>query len=408
MAQFKYLVSLKGEEEAGVLEADSLAEAAEKLTEQGGYILKLVPRFSLGPARVRQWLEEAMAAGEGMKASEKILFTTQLGSMLKTGLPIIEAIEVFVEEKGGGSSALLRQIMEQLKSGKKLSRALERYAKVFDRAYVNVVRSGETMGTLAESLEYLGDQMRREHELKVKVRSAMIYPLVVVIAMAAVMTFILLSVVPKIVIFAENSGAQLPRITAIMVAATGWLNKFWWLALLAVTFVGGLVWRLTKTKEGKKFFAGLVLKLPVLGSLVARYNQVRFARLLAGFYAHGISVESAFEILSESLTNYYYSEACLRLKQKLVMGRSLSEALESEKKLFPPIMSRVVKGAERTGDLDKTLTRLSTYYEQELETALKNLTTIIEPVLIVLLGVGVIGIALAVIVPIYRVTTQLK
>ena len=173
MAQFKYLVSLKGEEEAGVLEADSLAEAAEKLTEQGGYILKLVPRFSLGPARVRQWLEEAMAAGEGMKASEKILFTTQLGSMLKTGLPIIEAIEVFVEEKGGGSSALLRQIMEQLKSGKKLSRALERYAKVFDRAYVNVVRSGETMGTLAESLEYLGDQMRREHELKVKVRSAM-------------------------------------------------------------------------------------------------------------------------------------------------------------------------------------------------------------------------------------------
>ena len=384
MAQFKYLVSLKGEEEAGVLEADSLAEAAEKLTEQGGYILKLVPRFSLGPARVRQWLEEAMAAGEGMKASEKILFTTQLGSMLKTGLPIIEAIEVFVEEKGGGSSALLRQIMEQLKSGKKLS------------------------GTLAESLEYLGDQMRREHELKVKVRSAMIYPLVVVIAMAAVMTFILLSVVPKIVIFAENSGAQLPRITAIMVAATGWLNKFWWLALLAVTFVGGLVWRLTKTKEGKKFFAGLVLKLPVLGSLVARYNQVRFARLLAGFYAHGISVESAFEILSESLTNYYYSEACLRLKQKLVMGRSLSEALESEKKLSPPIMSRVVKGAERTGDLDKTLTRLSTYYEQELETALKNLTTIIEPVLIVLLGVGVIGIALAVIVPIYRVTTQLK
>ena len=193
-----------------------------------------------------------------------------------------------------------------------------------------------------------------------------------------------------------------------MVAATGWLNKFWWLALLAVTFVGGLVWRLTKTKEGKKFFAGLVLKLPVLGSLVARYNQVRFARLLAGVYAHGISVESAFEILSESLTNYYYSEACLRLKQKLVMGRSLSEALESEKKLFPPIMSRVVKGAERTGDLDKTLTRLSTYYEQELETALKNLTTIIEPVLIVLLGVGVIGIALAVIVPIYRVTTQLK
>jgi type IV pilus assembly protein PilC len=298
--------------------------------------------------------------------------------------------------------------METLKAGKSLSEALAGYPKIFDKVYVNVVKAGETMGKLADSLSYLGDQLKREHDLKSKVKSAMAYPVVVLTAMFGVMTFLALSVVPKIVKFTENVGAKLPQVTVIIISVTEFLQDYWlFVVLVGIGLIIGM-WRMMKTKQGRRLVDRLLLKLPVVGGLLKRYNQARFARLLSGFYRYGISVELAFEILSDSLGNYYYSEACRRMKQRLMTGRSLSVVLSTEKELFSGMMGRVVKGAEQTGVLDETLLKLAVFYEEELEVSLNNLTTIIEPVLIVLLGIGVIGIALAVIVPIYRVTSQVK
>ncbi len=409
MAQFKYLVSRKGKKSAGVVEAKNLAEAGEKLREQGGYILELKERFSLGSLKLSSRWEKFLAPlSEGMETGEKILFTNQLGSMLKTGLPVTEALEAFVDEKQTRMSVPLKRVMDQLKSGKSLSESLASYPKVFDKIYVSVVRSGETMGKLSESLSYLGEQLKREHDLKSKIKSAMIYPAVVLMAMSGVMTFISISVVPKIVTFAKNAGASLPQITLTMIWMTAFMKQYWLVVLIATFGLVVGVWKVLKTKEGRKFIDKLTLSLPIVGELMKRYNQARFARLLSGFYRYGISVEMGFEILSESLGNYYYSEACLKMKQKLMAGRSLSSVLATETELFSSMMGRIVKGAEQTGTLDDTLLKLAVFYEEEMETSLNNLTTIIEPILIVILGVGVIGIALAVIVPIYGVTSQLR
>jgi len=409
MAQFRYTVSRKGQETSGIVEAESLFDAGEKLQEQGGYILELRERFSLGSLRLGKGLEKVIRPlTEKMGGGEKVLFTSQLGSMLKTGLSVTKALEAFVDEKQTRMSMPIKRIMETLKAGKSLSEALTDYPKIFDKVYVNVVKAGETMGKLAESLSYLGDQLKREHDLKSKVKSAMAYPLVVLTAMFGVMTFIALSVVPKIVKFSENVGAQLPQITQMIISVTEFLREYWVFAVLVgIGLIIGM-WRMMKTKQGRRLVDRLLLKLPVVGGLLKRYNQARFARLLSGFYRYGISVELAFEILSDSLGNYYYSEACRRMKQRLMTGRSLSVVLSTEKELFSGMMGRVVKGAEQTGVLDETLLKLAVFYEEELEASLNNLTTIIEPVLIVLLGIGVIGIALAVIVPIYRVTSQVK
>ncbi len=409
MAQYRYTVSRKGQETSGLVEAESLIEAGEKLQEQGGYILELRERFSLGSLRLGSGLEKLIRPlTEKMGEGEKVLFTAQLGSMLKTGLPVTKALEAFVDEKQTRMSMPIKRIMEILKAGKSLSEALAGYPKIFDKVYVNVVKAGETMGKLAESLSYLGDQLKREYDLRAKVKSAMAYPVVVLMAMFGVMTFIALSVVPKIVKFTENAGAKLPQVTAMIIGGTEFLREYWLFVLLVgIGLIIGM-WRMMKTKSGRRFADGLLLKLPVIGKLIKRYNQARFARLLSGFYRYGISVELAFEILADSLENYYYSEACKRMKQRLMTGRSLSVVLSAEKELFSGMMGRVVKGAEQTGVLDETLLKLAVFYEEELETALNNLTTIIEPVLIVLLGIGVIGIALAVIVPIYQVTSQLR
>jgi len=264
------------------------------------------------------------------------------------------------------------------------------------------------MGTLSETLTYLGDQLKREHKLIVKIRSAMIYPMVVLTAMVSVMTFITFSVVPKIANFAKSSGVELPKITQIMINLTTFIQKTWPVLLTIFLIFILLLWQLLKSKKGKKIADKILLKTPVLGNLIRRYNQVRFTRLLAGFYKYGIGVSDAFTILAESLNNTYYSESCLRLKSKLTFGRSFSEALSAEKELFPPIMARIVKGAERTGVLDKTLLKLAKFYEEELAAALKDLTSLIEPILIIILGVGVVGVALSVILPIYRVTSQIR
>jgi len=409
MAQFKYTISKMGKEDSGILEAANVEEAGERLQEQGGYILELTERFSWGSLKLNRWLEKiSMPLMLRMDEADKILFTNQLGSMLKTGLPVGKAIEAFIDEGHTKSSVIFRRVLEQLGAGKSLSEALEEYPKIFDKIYVNVLKSGEATGKMADSLVYLGEQMKREHKLKAKVKAALMYPIVVLMAMAGVMSFITISVIPKIVSFAKNAGAQLPQITQIIIKITNVMTEYWWLMLIGVLgiLVGG--WRLVNTARGRRLVDKMLLNLPVIGKLIRRYNQARFSRLLSGFYRYGISVKVGFKILSETLSNYYYCRACVRMREKIMLGRSLSAVLISEEDLFSGIMKRVVKGAEQTGGVDETLSKLASFYEEELENSLNNLTTIIEPILIVFLGLGVIGIALAVIVPIYRVTSQLR
>lgn len=409
MNEFVYKISIKGKETSGVVEADDAVEAATKLKEQGGYILQLKRRWAWGDWSWEELGERWAKIFSGkMKGSDKVLFTTQLGAMLKTGLPIVEAIEAFVEDRRSGSAVILKEIIGDLKRGQKLSAAMAAHPRTFDKVYVNVVRAGEEMGTLGETLVYLGQQLKREINLVNKVRSALIYPMVVLTAMIGVMSFIMIFVVPKIAEFAAQAGASLPGATVVMIKMVEVMKGYWWGIAGAGVGLGVIAWQGIKTKRGKKWVDGVILKMPVLGELVKRYNQVRFAWLLSGFFKYGISVAEAFDILQESLGNSYYAEACARLKAKLTLGRSFSAALETEKELFPPIMARVIKGAERTGELDASLRRLAKFYEGELRVALKNLTSLIEPVLIVFLGIGVVGVALAVILPVYKVTSQIR
>ena len=285
MIWYKYTVSRNGKEERGQIEAAGLLGAAEKLKQDGGYILELKERFSWRLIWASGWLESLINPwSERALKSEKLLFTSQLGEMLKTGVPIIKAIEVFVDEKGGQAAQPLKKIMSQLEMGRSLSQALAGYPRIFDKVYISVVRSGEAMGKLAETLIYLGRQLKREHDLRNKVKAALIYPTVVLTAMVVVMSFISFSVVPKIVTFAQNSGAQLPPITLIMIAVTTFIQKYWpgLLLILGITII--LTWRGMQTDQGRILVDRLVLRLPLVGNLMRRYHQVRFARLLSGFH----------------------------------------------------------------------------------------------------------------------------
>lgn len=410
MPEFEYKAVSRDEYKTGRIQADSEIEAQTVLTEQGLTVISMRQKgaFEIGifanvVARIDTELHERMSF------SERILFTSQLSSMIRAGLPLMDALSTFVDTRGStGTTRIVNKVIAEVQAGVKLSDALSRFPAIFPKAYLAVVKAGEGSGTLSDSLAYLAAQMRRESDLGNKVKSALIYPIVVVAAMIAVMVFISVSVVPKILLFAQSSGQQLPSYTLAMVALVTFFTKYWYLILtLLVLLIFSLV-IFSRSKIGSRLLGRLSLRMPIIGPLVSRFNQARFARVLGGFYIYGVDIISSFDILSASLSNPLYKDACDRINESLTGGKSLADALAVERELFPSIMTRLIKGAEKTGDLGNTLDRLAKYYEEELEIALRNILSLIEPILVFILGFGVLTLALIVVVPIYRITSTLK
>lgn len=410
MPEFEYTGVNRDQFKNGSLSADTELEAQTILSEQGITVVSLNLRRQLKFGIFSKYFSRlAKEMNESMSSQEKVLFTNQLSAMVKAGLPLIEALGTFVDSKStSGSTAVINTLMQDVQSGSKLSDSLARFPKIFSPTYLAIVRAGENSGTLDGSLEYLGDLLKRENALLSKVRSALIYPSVVLAAMISVMVFISISIIPKILTFAESSGQKLPAYTMALVTTVSMITKYWYLviAVLIIAVVG--VGMFLSSKKGSRWFGKISLKMPIVGLVISRYNQARFARVLAGFYNYGVNVVTSFDILAASLSNPLYSDACLRIKDRLTLGTSLADAISQEGELFPSIMTRLIKGAEKTGVIGNTLDKLALYYENELENILANMLTLVEPIMVFILGFGVLGLAMAVIMPIYKITSTLK
>lgn len=410
MIEFEYTGVSKDEYKSGTLLATSEVEAQTILNEQGVTVVSLLAHGSKKWGIIGNFLARFSNSSRArMTVQEKILFTSQLASMVKAGLPLVEALETFVDEKSrSGAAIIVNTIMSDVQAGGKLSDSLARFPKIFDATYLAIVRAGENSGTVDNSLAYLAELLRRENALVTKVRSALIYPAVVMTAMIAVMIFISVSVIPKILAFAESSGQKLPGFTLALVSFVTVLTNYWYIFVLVLTLLVWATIAFIRSPRGSRYWGQLSLKLPILGGVVERYNQARFARVLAGFYNYGVNVVTSFDILAASLGNPLYSDACKRIKERLTLGTSLAESIAGEKKLFPNIMSRLIDGAEKTGTIGESLDKLAHYYEEELENILSNILTLIEPIMVFILGVGVLGLAMVVILPIYKITSTLK
>lgn len=410
MPEFEYTGVSQDEYKSGRILADSEIEAQTILAEQGITVVSLnvkkLMRFGVFSSYISKVISGLQ---ETMSVQERVLFTSQLSSMIKAGLPLIEALAAFVDEKSKvGSTMIIGKIMQDVQSGSKLSDSLARFPKIFNETYLAIVKAGENSGTLDDSLGYLAELLRRENAILTKVRSSLIYPAVVVSAMVSVMIFISVSIIPKIITFAESSGQTLPGYTVALVTIVSFFINYWYvvLILLVIAIFGFATF--TQSAFGKRWLARTGLKLPVVGLIMARYNQARFARVLAGFYNYGVNIVTSFDILAASLDNPLYSDACLRIKERLILGTSLTDSIAEEKQLFPSIMTRLIRGAEKTGVIGTTLDKLARYYEEELENTLSNILTLIEPIMVFVLGFGVLGLAMAVILPIYKMTSTLK
>ena len=335
-------------------------------------------------------------------------FTRQIAIMLNAGLTLIDSMEILNKQTVKlPLKKMLDSIENKIKGGSSFSTALKDYNANFSNLYIALVKSGEASGKLGEILLRLADNLEKQRVFKSKLKGALTYPIIIIIGMFGVMFVMVTFVLPKLLGLYKDFNVELPLSTKILIAFSNFSTRFWPLVLVLI-FVGSyFVKKYLSTKSGKKSFDKFVLKLPVFGNIISVSALVESTRTLAVLIGAGISILDALSIVVDSTDNSVYQEAFLTVSKKVEKGQSMAVAMGKEG-IFPPILVQMTQVGEQTGNLNDTLFRLSNYFEMESEMATKAMTTLIEPMILVVLGVGVGFLVMSVITPIYNLTNSFK
>lgn len=335
-------------------------------------------------------------------------FTRQIAIMLNAGLTLIDSLEILKKQT---VKIPLRKMIEEIdtkiKGGSSFSTALFDYRSMFSKLYISLVKSGEASGKLGEILLRLADNLEKEREFKSKLKGALVYPAIVIIGMFVVMFIMVTFVLPKLLGLYKDFNVELPLSTKVLIVISSFSTRFWPLVLIMIFIGSYFAKKYLATKVGKNSFDKFVLKLPVFGKIISISALVESTRTLAILISSGISILEALSIVVDATENTVYQQALLGVSHKVEKGISLGTALEQEE-IFPPILVQMSQVGEQTGNLDDTLFRLSKYFESESEMATKTMTTLIEPAILVVLGVGVGFLVMSVITPIYNLTNSFK
>jgi type IV pilus assembly protein PilC len=396
--------SLKGEEKSGVEEAKDKRQLAKTLRKQGFILIKAIlekEKPKKGPPH-QIFGVGALPFLSGVSLTEKMMFTRNLQVMIASGLPLPRALETLsLQAKSKKFKKALLSIREEIVKGKNFSESLTKYPDIFSELFQNMIKVGEESGTLDKSLEVLTRQMEREYELKSKIKGALMYPAVIVCAMIGIGILMLIMVVPKLAETFEELKIELPVTTRLVISLGTFLAEKWYLAILilvALIFLFGLI---LKTKGGKKTIDTLFLKLPIISPLLKKTNSAYTVRTLSSLIAAGVPIVRALEIVSGILGNIYYKTAILTAAEKVRKGEKLSIALAPYKDIYPLIVFQMIKVGEETGETSKILAKLADFFEEEVGNATKNLASVIEPVLMLLIGAAVGFFAISMIQPMY-------
>lgn len=337
---------------------------------------------------------------------DRLMFTKHLAIMIKSGVPIYEALETLSSStKSQAFKRILNQVIKDVENGKALNQALDQHPQAFDKFYTSLVKVSEESGTLEETLNYLSEQLSKEYALRKKIQGAMFYPTIVFSTAILIGGFISLFILPQLADFFENLDIPLPLPTQILLAFAN-LMKFH-----GIEIIGGLIilalflrWLVT-TPLVKPMWQGFLIRLPVAGNLILYTQLTRFTRNLATLMRSSIPVVKGLSTSTDSITLISFRNHVKKIEEDLTRGKSISSSLEENQyPEFPPMVVRMIKVGEKTGTLESVLMYLSDFYSDEIDNTTKNLSNILEPIMLVFIGLIVGFIAIAIIGPIYEVT----
>ncbi|HBV57954.1 MAG TPA: hypothetical protein DEB73_01670 [Candidatus Magasanikbacteria bacterium] len=340
-----------------------------------------------------------------ISVAQKIFLMDNLRVMLKAGLSITESFRILAAQT---PSRKLKEMIEaigvEVDKGTTLADTLTEFPELMPTIYVKMLASGEVSGKLDESLSEIVKQMKKNKELNSKVRGAMIYPIVVLLAVAGVGVEMVVFVLPKLLDLFGEMNVELPLPTRILIAVSSFLINYGiWVILFLILLIIGFIY-LKKKPQVRSALDSLLLKLPIFGKISRQLNLARFTMTLSSLSKSAIPIIEALEITADVLNNVHYKNAVLEASKNVKTGVTISDSLEFYPKLFPPLATQMIMVGERSGTTDDLLNELAAYYNEEIDQTLKNISTIIEPVLIIFLGVVVGGLAVSVIMPMYSLS----
>jgi type IV pilus assembly protein PilC len=400
MLDFQYKAKDKstGRIIVGSIQADNEMAAGKLLLKQELYPIEMKPKkasaFSTSNAHTKA------------KTKHKVVFTRQLATLIKAGLPVAAALNSSMSQVDDKTmKSVIFKLTKSVEGGTQLSQALAEYPENFNTIYISMVQAGEASGNLEITLERLATQLEKEAEITAKIRGAMIYPAIVLVVILLVMGFMMTSVVPQIAELYKSFNKSLPWITQIMMFGSDMITKWWFITF---PFIGAVIFgifKYLKTPMGQHNMARTKLTMPPFNQLFLKMYMARFSRTLGSLVASGIPILESLKLVSESLNNDILKAEVEIMADEVKSGRALSEALHKSE-YFLPLVSQMIKVGEDSGTMSDMLDRLATFYENEVDQAVKNISTIIEPVLIVVMGGLVVLMIIGVLYPVYNLVGQ--
>lgn len=343
----------------------------------------------------------------GVGEGEVVLFTRQFATMISAGLSVSRCLEVLLEQTTKPSfKSIIDDIQMQVSGGTPLSTAFGKYPAVFSNAYVSLCKAGESSGKLDDIMLKLADTMEKDKDVKGKFKTAMIYPMIIIIAMVGVFVMMMVVVVPKLAELYETMGVDLPLMTKVMIGISSFMLAYKF--ILVPVIIGGIfvLRSFLATTKGREFMSEFMFALPVIGAVNKLKEYSLFSRTLSMLLTSGVSMVESLHISSEVASNLALKRAVSDSLLQVEKGVPLSESM-SQTKIFPPMIYKMVQVGEETGNLDEVLGRVSIYYANETDTAVARLSAALEPFILVFLGVGVGTLILSIITPIYKITTSI-
>jgi len=389
----------KGGLSVGKVEARTEAQAAEVLESHNLIPVRFEEVLADNP------IDAFLTKFSRISAKDKVIFFRQLSTLVGAQVRIVSSLRILIRQV---TSPKFKSIIEELaldiEGGKSLSESLEIYPELFPELYVSLVKAGEASGSLDKTLNYLADQIEKDYDLKSKVRGALAYPAFIIVLLFVVGALMFIFVLPQMTSVLIEAGAELPFATKIIVAATNFFLNFWWMVVTVIIGGGfGLRYYL-KTTPGRYNFDRLVVHLPIVSSFLEKIYMLRFSHHIANLLDGGISIVKALQLIAAITGNWVYRDIFMEAAKEVQTGKSLSKILENYE-LMPPLVYQMISVGEETGDLPAIMRKLSNFYSKEVDNIIATLTTLIEPVIMVILGLAVGIMVAGILLPIYNLAS---
>ncbi len=401
MPLFKYLAkNQQGQTVSGTIEANNLASLVASLREKGLVIISVNEE--------KAGKKGGFLKGGRVKPDDLIIFSRQLATMVDAGIALVQGLDILCEQiENKKFKAIISSIRDDVEGGSSLSEAFSKYPRVFPTLFVSMVRAGESSGTLDLILDRLAGYLEKTGTLIRKVKSALVYPAVITIIAVGITLFLIISVVPVFKGIYEGFGAALPLPTQILLSLSDFLRHYFLLAAAGLIITLFLISWYIKTPGGKLRFDQIKLKLPVFGLLLRKVAVSRFSRTLSTLVKSGVPIISALEIVAKTSGNRVVEIAVENARNSIREGENISEPL-ARSGVFPPMVVRMIGVGEKTGELEKMLSKIADFYDEQVDAAVSGLTSMIEPLIVAFLGIIIGGIVVCMYLPIFQISELIQ